>query len=147
VSFERLELPEVTAYYDEAQRIVFVAYTETLTPDISKAVYEWANRIATSEEVARSRGSIYDFRRVQKFNLGNLTVVQQKSTQLNRKEDFSNHAVALLVDTVYQESMVKTAMQISPGQARKRIVHSMEEALAFVESFHENRRSSENHTP
>jgi hypothetical protein len=147
VSFERLEIPEVTAYYDEDQRIVFVVYTETLTPEISKAVYEWANRVATSEEVARSRGSIYDFRRVQKFNLGNLTVVQQKSTQLNRKEDFSNHAVALIVDTLYQESMVKTAMQISPGQARKRIVHSMEEALAFVESFHEKRRTSENHTP
>jgi hypothetical protein len=147
VSFERLELPEVTAYYDEDQCIVFIAYAETLSPDISKAVYEWANRIATSEEVARSRGSIYDFRRVQKFNLGNLAVVQQKSTQLNRKEDFSNHAVALIVDTFYQESMVKTAMQISPGQERKRIVHSMEEALTFVENFHNKRRTSENHTP
>jgi hypothetical protein len=144
VPFERLESPEVTAYYDEEQRIVFVAYAETLTPDISKAVYEWANRIMTTEEVAKSRGSIYDFRRVQKFNLGNLTVVQQKSAQLNRKEDFSNHAVALICETIYQESMVRTAMQITPGQDRKRIVRSMEEALAFVENFHNKRKTSEN---
>ena len=142
--FERLETPDVIAYYDEEQHLVFITYSEALTTDITKAVYEWANRIATSDEVAKSRGSIYDFRQVRKFNLGNLTTVQQKSTQLNRKEDFSHHAVALIVDTFYQESMVRTAMQISPGQDRKRIVHSMEEALAFIESFHNKRGTSEN---
>lgn len=144
--FKRLETPEVTAYYDQEQRIVFITYTETLTPEISKAVYEWANRIATPDEVARTRGSIYDFRPVKKFNLGNLSVVQQKSSQLNRKEDFSNHAVALIVDSFYQESMVRTTMHVTTGQERKRIVHSMEEALAFIDSFHKKRSTSENKT-
>ena len=145
--FERLEAPEVTGYYDEAQRIVFITYSETLTPDVSKLVYDWAARLAVdTEEVAKSRGSIYDFRPVKKFNLGNLAVVQQKSTQLNRKDDFSNHAVALIVDSFYQESMVRTTMHVTPGQDRKRIVHSMEEALAFVDSFHNKRRTSENKT-
>ncbi len=141
--YERLETEEVTAYYDEEQRLVFIKYTETLTPESTRAVYEWANRIMTPEEVGRSRGSIYDFRPVKKFNLGNLAIVQQKSTQLNRKDDFSNHAVALIVETFYQESMVRTAMQITPGQDRKRIVRSMEEALAFIDSFQNKRRTSE----
>jgi hypothetical protein len=141
MEYPRLEDDNVSAYYDTDKLVLFVVYGEVLTPEITAKVYEWVNNTSTPIEIQESRGSIYDFRTVKHFSLGNLPTVQQKSRDLNRKDDLSHHPVALLVDNFYQESMVKTAMQMTPGQERKRIVHSMEAAHTFIDEFQGKRAS------
>jgi hypothetical protein len=141
MEYPRLEDENVSAYYDTEKLILFVVYGEILSPEITAKVYEWVNSTSTPVDVEQSRGSIYDFRTVKRFSLGNLPTVQQKSLEMNRKDDLSHHPVALLIDNFYQESMVKTAMQMTPGQERKRIVHSIEEAYAFINEFQGKRAS------
>ena len=87
-------------------------------------------------DLSKARGSIYDFRLVTDFTNRNATTTQRESGKLNRNVDMRNHPVALLVNTIFQEQFVKAFMQLTPGDQRKRIVRSEEDALAFIANFH-----------
>jgi hypothetical protein len=137
MNIANLEQDNVTGYYDEEKRILFVTYRGTLTPAATAAVYTWIGCLLNVYGVAHARGSIYDFREVTNFMVGNLTAAQNQSYQLNEQFDLRAHPVALLVNNIYQRAMVKAALNVTPQQDRKRLVHSMEGALAFIEQWHE----------
>jgi hypothetical protein len=46
-----------------------------------------------------------------------------------------HHPVALVVGSLYQRMTVKTAMNVTPQQKRKRIVESLEDALEFINQW------------
>jgi hypothetical protein len=134
---ERLELEQVSGYYDDASEILFITYHGLVSGDISSKVYAWLGRlIQQGNDPTAARGSVYDFRDVKDFVLGNLTTTHTRSQSLNTKVDITNHPVALIVGNMYQRVTIKTTMNITPQQKRKRIVESMEEALAFIEEWH-----------
>lgn len=138
----RLEEKHVTAYYDPESRILHVAYRGILSPEVSAQFYHWLGMAIARfpEEVSRARGSVYDFREVTQFDNANLTSTQRESKTLNEQADFTNHPVAMLVANNIQEEFARLTLMITPGQKRKRIVYSPEEALVFIELFHRNRR-------
>jgi hypothetical protein len=135
---EQTDAENFSAWYDDEQKILHVVYKGVLTPDTTTQFYRWLGELIQRRpaDVVRARGSIYDFRQVTGFDSRNLTSAQRQSQQLNTKADMSSHPVALLVDTRLQEQILHVELKISPQQDRKRIVHSEDEAYAFIASFH-----------
>jgi hypothetical protein len=137
MSIAALEQDSVSGYYDEEQQIVHVTYRGILTPTITAGVYAWISSLSETFDIEHVRGSVYDFRAVTNFAIGNLAATQAHSYRLNEEIDLRNHPVALLVHNIYQRAMVKAALNLTPQQERKRLVHSMEGALSFIEHWHE----------
>jgi hypothetical protein len=140
---ERLETDKASGYYDDEQGILFVTYRDVISPDTTAQVYAWIGRLLATEPdaVMRARGSIYDFSEVMGIDSRNLTSAQRQSQQLNTKVDMSSHPVALVVTDPLQEQLLRVTMKISPQQERKRIVRTMEEAHAFINSFYPVRQN------
>jgi hypothetical protein len=132
-----LEQDDISGYYDKALQILFVTYRGILTPASTAVVYSWLNGLIEAHGIREARGSVFDFRMVTNFAVGNLSATQTHSYRLNNEIDLSNHPVALLVHNIYQRAMVKAALNVTPQQERKRIVHTLEGALSFIEHWHE----------
>jgi hypothetical protein len=145
VILERIDTDHFSAWYDDEQQILHVVYQGVLTADTTAQFYRWLGEVIQRcpQDVVRAKGSIYDFRGVTGFDSRNLTSAQRQSQQLNNKADMSGHPVALLVDSYLQEQILRVELKISPQQDRKRIVHSEEEAYAFIASFHPVEKASE----
>jgi hypothetical protein len=138
MKYEKLETANVIAHFDEEDSVLRITYIGQVTPDVTESVYSWIGRLIVSSggNVGLARGSIYDFRQVTDFVNRNLSTAQRESSQLSRKVDVSNHPVALLVDTFYQEQFVRLSMKVSKQDNRKRIVHSEADALTYIDEFH-----------
>ncbi|RMG70862.1 MAG: hypothetical protein D6711_16430 [Chloroflexi bacterium] len=126
----------VTAYFDEALGISFVTYKGILNSDVTRALYDWVKALLPLIGENATRGVVFDFRQVTHFTRDNLHASREESTRINREKDMSTHPVALIVENTYQEQMVKTSMQLTPIEERKRIVYSMEDALDYIEQWH-----------
>src|SRR5262245_42856881 len=126
---QRIDTSEFTGYIDTDRQVLMVVYHVTISSQATAELYAWIQKItenATPEDM--TIGGIFDFRQVKEWNPGTLSSVQRRSTDLNRKVDTSSYPVALLVSNLYQEQLVKAVMKSTPGQDRKKIVRSMEEA-------------------
>ena len=53
----------------------------------------------------------------------------------------SHIPVALITGTPLQTEWVRVTMKIMPDQDRKRVVKTMDEAIAFIDEFHQKRVS------
>ena len=133
--FEFLSTESVTAYYDPTVLLGLVEYRGELSAEVTATVYKWIFQIVEKIPLEQGRGSIYDFRQVTHFKRDNTTAAFRQSTALHTRVDTSNHPVALIVGNFIQEHAVRIAMRISPQEERKRIVHSQQEALAFINSW------------
>lgn len=134
---ERIDTDQFSGWYDDETRILHVVYKGVLTPDTTTHMYRWLGEVIQRRpaDVVRARGSIYDFRQVTGFDSRNLTSAQRQSQQFNTRIDMTNHPVALLVDTLLQEQILRVELKISPQQDRKRLVRSEAEAFDFIADF------------
>lgn len=139
----RRETPQVVSYFDDETGIVYVIYRGVLSPDVTAQVYKWMAESVQQMDIKLVRGGIYDFREVTDFNKGNLATANRESRSFNTKVDVSSIPAALIVSTLFQEQMVKVSMQITPGQDRKRIVKSMDDAVAFIKQFQKRQTSTD----
>lgn len=137
--YERLETETISGYFDEAQRVLRICYRGVISPQTTNEVYAWLGRliVSTGGNVGLALGSIYDFRDVKDFKSNNISAVQNRSRQINTSIDLSNHPIALITGSMYQEKMVQVALKMSPQDQRKRIVRSEAEAFRFIEEFHQ----------
>ena len=135
-----LKTEQIEADFDEVRGFLLVKYCGELSSDVTKQFYGWlmGEMQANPEKVSEARGSIYDFRDVTDFGMDNLSATQQSSKQVSKQADVTNHPVALIVNDVYQEGMVKLSMQVTEQQERKRIVKSVDEAVAFIQSWYKD---------
>jgi hypothetical protein len=138
----RIETEQFSAYYDENEQILFVTYSGIMTPDVTAQFYTWLLQSLAERPglVETARGSVYDFRKVARFENKNLTAAQRESQNLSQRFDVSHIPVALIVGSLYQEQLLRVTMQIQQGQERKRIVRSVDEALAFFNEYHRQLR-------
>lgn len=86
------------------------------------------------------RGGIFDFSQVDIFNLDNIWAVKQEVTSHASEVSFGDIPTALVVKTLYQENMVKISMRMNEQTDRLQIVHTQEEALAFIDGWHQNKQ-------
>jgi hypothetical protein len=135
-----LKTEQIEAEFDDIRGFLLVKYRGELSSDVTKQFYGWlmGEMQANPEKVSEARGSIYDFRDVTDFGMDNLSATQQSSKQVSKQADVTNHPVALIVNDVYQEGMVKLSMQVTEQQERKRIVKSVDEAIAFIQSWYKD---------
>lgn len=136
-----VEHDDLVAYFDDEIGISLITYGGTITADTIGRVYRWVEALLQQIDPASTRGVIYDFRDVREFHPTYLAAVQRQSKRMERDHDNSGHAVALIVDTLYQETMVKMSAQLGAKSSRPRVhlVNSMEAALTFIDDWHSAR--------
>jgi hypothetical protein len=122
-------------YYDKDRHILSVIYYGSINPAVTADAYATGAAIIGHYGLD-IRGSIFEFRHVIDFDNSNLNAVRRTSGSLNTNYDMNHIAVALLVGTMMQESMVRMVMKITPQEERKRIVHSYEDCYQFIDNYH-----------
>jgi hypothetical protein len=132
----RMETPRVTAYWEDTQDIFYVIYREALSREVTTQVYQWMIETSQALKDKEVLGGIYDFRQVIDAESGNLAALHRESRNFNVKVDTSHTPIALIVENLHQEQIVRISMQVTPGQKRKRIVKSMDDALKFIQEYH-----------
>jgi hypothetical protein len=135
---QALKTEQIEAEFDDVRGLLLVKYRGELSSDVTKQFYGWlmGEMQTNPEKVTEARGSVYDFRDVTDFGIDNLSATQQGSKQVTKQADVTNHPVALIVNDVYQEGMVKLSMQVTDQQDRKRVVKSMDEAVTFIQEWY-----------
>ncbi len=126
----------VHATFDEEACLIFVTYSGELTPASTRAYYKWMLH-QVGPLIDNVRGIIVDFREVKRIPPVNALTVLHASREMHTWLDTSHLSVALLVRDQLQEQLVRIATRMTYNQANKQLVHSMAEALAFIENHAE----------
>lgn len=134
---EPLNGENVTATFDPETRIASIVYTGELTPPVTTQAYGWVISSALQVGVENIYGGYFDFRNVTKFRLENVRTVKRAHKSKPPAVDFSRIPTSLIVKNMYQEQMVRVSMRVNEQSDRLRIVHSEEEALNFVNEWHQ----------
>ncbi|RMG83051.1 MAG: hypothetical protein D6712_13665 [Chloroflexi bacterium] len=141
MTFPRIDSDDLTAYFDDEHYITYVVYRGVLTDQQTLRVYAWMGEllkaaIAAGLGLNDLYGSVYDFREVTNFKQYNLSTVMRESQKVNTKMNLSHVPVALLVQSPLQEELLRIALKLTPQDYRKKVVHSEQEALDFIEQWH-----------
>jgi len=132
-----LQEENVTAHYDEEKELVYIIYFGILGSEASTAAYAWLEDLINDVGVDAIRGEIFDFTQVTQFRPDNLINARRHSKMLNLRTDTENMPVAMIVKDMVQEEILRGPMRNVPENKRKRIVHSEDEAYAFIDEFHD----------
>jgi len=135
MSFPPLEHEHAHAAYDPETRIATITYRGNLNADASAAAYEWLGNLTREIGTEQLYGEIFDFRQVTEFMPDNLMDARKQSRRFNLKTNV-NFPVAMIVKDFYQEEILRGPMQNVKENARKTIVKSVDEALAFMQEWH-----------
>lgn len=125
-----------SARFDEETGIVYIAYQGLLDNTASTAVYDWLGDLINSIGIDKIYGEIFDFREVAEFMPDNLIDARRNSRRYNMKNDVKKLPVAMIVKDFVQEEILRVPMQNVKENERKAIVHSMEDAEAFLHTWH-----------
>lgn len=133
--YHSLETDEMFAHYDGVKQILFIQYYRAASAEVTHQAYQWIRDIST--KLTDIRGCVYDFRKVRHFRPDNQSAVTKESEAINEELDFSSVPVAIVVDNMYQEQMVKKTLSNTPQTERKTIVYTFPEAFQFFRDFHD----------
>lgn len=134
-----LQTPNAQAFIDPVTRLVYCKYENVVTPVETNAVYDWILAGINDFHVPDFRGTIFDFREVTSFEIGNTPIAVRASSSVNTAYDLSMYPVALVVRTLRQEVKVRTSLMGNDG-ARKYVAHSQDNALAFINEWNYQHR-------
>jgi hypothetical protein len=124
-------------YQEEDTGIGVIKYIGKLTPEVTAGVYKWMYENIQRHGIDKIRGGIFDFREVTSFHIANLHTIRRSSGNLNADFDMSHIPTALVVSNPVQATMVRTSLFVTSQDKRKKIVYSMEEGRAFIDSYHQ----------
>ena len=132
MNFAPLNEVNVVAKYDPNTHYIHVEYRQVSNPTVARAFYQWLYQLADSIGIEHVCGATIDFRKVNIFEQGNVKAAQQESLSANRTLDMSHIPVALVVETMLQEQMVRISSNLTKQTHRMRLVKSDKEALNFI---------------
>jgi hypothetical protein len=144
INIEPLIGPTYEARYDTSDSISYINYKGVLTSDMTAAVYRWMGEALkqvalNKEELLGKGGCIIDFTKVTGYDTENLATARNKSISMRLEQSDAVSAVptALIVQTMEQEIMAQTSMQLAKQgkNPRVKIVKSMAEAKKFIEDW------------
>ena len=137
---EPLVLNNVKTAVDLDTRLTLFEYRHVLDMRATNEVYKWtAYGIATWFHTADFRASIYDFRQVEYFEIGNTPIAIRASQEVNRLTDLSKYPIVLLVNTLKQEVRVRTTAMGGDG-ARKYVTRNTSDALNFINEWNHHHK-------
>lgn len=125
-----LDVETVSAYRDPHTNISYITYKGAVNGRTTQAVYEWVKELLAVVDNSQTRGVVMDFRQVTKFMPDHLSTVRRESRDLNKAETLV-HPVAMVVQNLYQEQMVKTSVRMSERPDHVMFVNTLDEALAW----------------
>ncbi|MEM6530952.1 MAG: hypothetical protein AAF653_21825 [Chloroflexota bacterium] len=131
-----LSLENVTTHFDEKRAIAHITYRGILRAGDSEAAYKWLGELIVCIGTERLYGEIFDFRDVRSFSTDNLIDARKKSRKMNIMMNTQDFPVAMVVANDMQEQILRGPMRIMEENPRKRIVHATEDALAFLDEWH-----------
>jgi len=143
MSIQPLDTPQANARYDEDLNVVWVTYRGILDADATAQVYSWLSDFFNTRDNTDIDGEVFDFREVESFGPDNLFEARKKSRGFNLKQDISHLPVAMICSNFYQEEILRGPMQNVPENPRKTIVHSDQEAIDFIQKWHQTRDKAE----
>jgi len=143
MSIEPLETTQASARYDEDNNVVWITYRGILDADATAKVYTWLADFFNTRDNTSIAGEVFDFREVQTFGPDNLFEARKKSRGFNLKQDISHLPVAMICANFYQEEILRGPMQNVPENNRKAIVRTDQEALDFIDKWHNTRNEDE----
>lgn len=127
----------VSAYFDADQAVAFVTYRGNIGADESRTAYQWLTQLIDTLGENAIRGEVFDFSKVRMFTTDNLLEARRHSRRLNLALTEHAFPVAMIISTAMHEEILRGPMQVVPENTRKRIVRSDEEAIAFIDLWHE----------
>ncbi|MEM6282446.1 MAG: hypothetical protein AAF787_09665, partial [Chloroflexota bacterium] len=101
-----------------------------------EVAYKWLGDLIVCIGTERLYGEIFDFRDVRSFSTDNLIDARKKSRKMNIMMNTQDFPVAMVVANDMQEQILRGPMRIMEENPRKRIVHATEDALAFLDEWH-----------
>ena len=135
-SMQTIKGDDYIARYDETNNIIYGIYGAVVTAESTTGLYSRLAQLFTEADVKTIRGLVMDFRRVERFDKGNMAAVQRESHTIHHKFDLSHLPVALVVDTPLQEQIVSITNKVTPEPFRKQIVYSIAEAHTHFDEWH-----------
>ncbi len=135
-SMRKIQGDGFSLQFDPETGIMRAAYSHYVTANSVAALYQAGMQIVTEFGIESIRGLILDFRQVARFHRENLFTVQSESYRLNSAVPMDDLPVSVIVATPLQQQIVRTSLNTTPGRDRKRMVETLEEALAFIADWH-----------
>ena len=132
---EPLQQENAQAHFDPESHIAYITYNGILTADTSVAVYDWLADLTEAVGIDNVYGEVFDFREVEEFMPDNLISARKNSRRMNMRNNVKKLPVAMVVKDFVQEEILRGPMQNPKENQRKRIVRTMDEALAFITSY------------
>ena len=129
----------LTTQYDPETQLFLVGYAEELTPEVTVKMYDWFDALVEEVGCDAIRGAIFDFRNVKEIHQMNTRTARSESKKIHQKVDLSRLPVALWVETFFQEQMLRVSMRLTEKSERIEIVKSHQEALQFIENWHQRK--------
>ena len=132
----------VRAYLDDAIGIGFITYGGTITAEATYHTYDWLKALFDKVSADSLQGIIQDYRAVSRFERSYLSTVQRQNQKMAAKT-IVDHPVAIIIGSLYQEKMIRMTQQLDSTAmaAHTRIVPSTQDALTYIEAWH-NRREA-----
>lgn len=134
---DRLDREKVSAHYDVDTAIAYITYRGELSAAESDAAYQWLQKVIDTIGAETLYGEVFDFREVKFFTVENLIGARKNSRRMNIMLNTHDFPVALVVANQMQQEILRGPMRVVPQNKRKRIVNTMEAALAFFKEWHE----------
>lgn len=135
-----------TIKLNEETGILHSTYRDVVNGKTTARLYMDGAKIVREYGVEKIQGMIIDFRTVERFERDNLASTQRESYNLNAKMSIDHIPVALIVQTPLQEQTLRISIRATPDQHRKKIVHSEDEALQFIDAWHQQRNKTNTET-
>src|SRR5689334_13798290 len=130
----RIDTQTLTTDFDPVQRVVYIRFSGSLTPDIVTRLYDWINALTEALGAEHIRGVVNDMRGMRFLQSYSLGMLAKASRKANAKHDFSHLPTAYIVSSLFQDQIARMAIRVAPN--RRAIVHSDEEALRFIDDWH-----------
>ena len=137
ITHTKLDHELVVATFDPETAIALIDYRGALDAEASAAAYNWLQDLLEKIGSEALFGEIFDFRRVTQFKTDNLIDARKHSRRMNLMMETYYFPVAMVVGNAMQEEILRGPMRVMPGNPRKRIVYEMDDAVAFIQSWHQ----------
>jgi hypothetical protein len=139
------ETEHLVAHWYPKRGLLHAMFIGELLPEVSAEGYKLSGELIAKYGTEKYRAVITDFSKVTKFPNANTTVTRNQSRRINDEIDLSGFPIALLVDTIMQESFVWMIAKGNGTTHRSKIVRSLEDAFAFIDEYHAKQDAAKKH--
>ncbi len=135
MSLPRIDSQALTAYFDEAQKIVYMRFHGSLTPAIVTSLYDWISTLIETVGVQNIRGAVNDLRGMTFLQSYSLGILAKESRKANARQDLTHIPTTYIVQNLLQDQIGRIAIKVAPN--RRSVVRSEEEALGFIDEWYQ----------